>query len=423
MCKFEKKITMKKSCIIKCTLSLLVLIFTMMVSVDLQACTSAIITGKATADGRPLMWKHRDTGAEQNRIVYSNSGKYAYIGLVNSDDAAGEEVWAGTNSTGFCIMNTASYNLKSKDDTTKEADFEGIVMRRALECCATLEDFERFLDTLSRPMKVEANFAVIDAYGGAAYYETNSYTYAKADANDPLQAPHGYLIRSNFSYSGRMDEGMGYIRHETAVHLFSQERAKGKLTPEWIFSSVDRSYHHSLLGTDLKNYDFTIPGATGFVVDQDYIPRFSTSASIVFQGVKDGELPEHTIMWTALGFPSCSVAMPLWVKGGDKLPSLLVKAKNSENAPLCEKVVKLKHQVFPIKRGNGVKYFNWAALYHPDGIGIMQQLAPVEKAVFDKTYAAMAKWGGSGWNQSDIQYFYTEINGIVEKAYRDLFKL
>ena len=33
-----------------------------------KACTSIIITGKATLDGRPLMWKHRDTGAPYNHI-------------------------------------------------------------------------------------------------------------------------------------------------------------------------------------------------------------------------------------------------------------------------------------------------------------------------------------------------------------------
>ena len=405
MSKFEEKYTMKNLSVVKYIAVVFMAAFFMLVKSDLHACTSAIITGKATADGRPLMWKHRDTGTEQNRMVYSSSGKYTYIGLVNSNDAANNEVWAGTNSAGFCIMNTASYNLKDKNDSTKEADFEGIVMRRALECCATLDDFERFLDTISRPIKVEANFAVIDAHGGAAYYETNNYGYFKADANDPMQAPHGYLIRSNFSYSGRMDEGMGYIRHETAEQLFSQQRAKEKLTPEWIFASVDRSYYHSLLGTDLRDYDFNAFGVTGFAIDQDYIPRFTTSASVVFQGVKEGELPEHTTMWTALGFPSCSVAMPLWVKGGEKLPLLLVRSKSSENAPLCEKVVALKYQVFPIRRGNGNKYFSWSALYNPEHTGIMQRLAPVEKAVFDKAYSAMK----SGELPAGIRVIYSSF--------------
>ena len=42
-----------------------------------KACTSIIITGKATPDGRPLMWKHRDTGAPYNHISYFDEGGYS----------------------------------------------------------------------------------------------------------------------------------------------------------------------------------------------------------------------------------------------------------------------------------------------------------------------------------------------------------
>ena len=73
------------------------------------ACTSIIISGKATPDGRPLMWKHRDTGAPYNHITYIDEGGYRFLGLVNSDDPDGA-VWTGSNETGFSIMNTASYN-------------------------------------------------------------------------------------------------------------------------------------------------------------------------------------------------------------------------------------------------------------------------------------------------------------------------
>ena len=47
-----------------------------------KACTSIIITGKATPDGRPLMWKHRDTGAPYNHIGYFDEGGYRFLGLV-----------------------------------------------------------------------------------------------------------------------------------------------------------------------------------------------------------------------------------------------------------------------------------------------------------------------------------------------------
>ena len=80
-----------------------------------QACTTAIVSGKFTKNGRPLIFKHRDTGTLQNRIMYFEDGKYNYMGVVNSNDVKGKEVWMGTNSAGFCIMNSASYNLNKFD--------------------------------------------------------------------------------------------------------------------------------------------------------------------------------------------------------------------------------------------------------------------------------------------------------------------
>ena len=38
-------------------------------------------------------------------------------------------------------------------------------------------DFEHFLDTLPRPMRVVANFGVLVAYGGAASIEANNERY------------------------------------------------------------------------------------------------------------------------------------------------------------------------------------------------------------------------------------------------------
>lgn len=48
------------------------------------ACTSFIISGKATPSGRPMMFKHRDTDELNNRIAYFQGEKYAFIGLMNA---------------------------------------------------------------------------------------------------------------------------------------------------------------------------------------------------------------------------------------------------------------------------------------------------------------------------------------------------
>jgi len=84
-------------------------------AIFIYPCTTGIITGKHTVDGRPILFKHRDSDFEQNKLMYFNDGKYDYIGLVNSADTEGNEVWGGSNSTGFSIINSASFGFSSKN--------------------------------------------------------------------------------------------------------------------------------------------------------------------------------------------------------------------------------------------------------------------------------------------------------------------
>ena len=37
-------------------------------AIQALACTSAIVSGRLTANGRPLMWKNRDTNDMNNRV-------------------------------------------------------------------------------------------------------------------------------------------------------------------------------------------------------------------------------------------------------------------------------------------------------------------------------------------------------------------
>ena len=80
-----------------------------------NACTTAVISGKYTKDGRPIIWKLRDTESFKNKMMFFNSGKYQFIGLINSEDEKGEHVWGGSNSVGFAIMNSASFNVNMDD--------------------------------------------------------------------------------------------------------------------------------------------------------------------------------------------------------------------------------------------------------------------------------------------------------------------
>lgn len=364
---------------------LFLLFFAISAAVPSFACTSAIFTGKVTPDGRPLMWKHRDTGELNNRIAYypvSADRKYSFIGLENAVDQTGE-IWTGTNSAGFSIMNTASYNLQEKKAEIE--DREGEVMYKALGCCKTLADFEKMLDKMKKPLGVETNFGVIDAQGGAAYYEVNNYEWRKVDINDPKIAPEGYLVYTNHSYTGKINDGSGYIRYATASSIILKQWIKGEaFTPQWIFNNLSRSFYNSMMDLDLMKTPQAAP--SGWFPDTDFIPRRSTSASIVVKGVKPGEDPSLTVMWTILGYPPCSVAVPMFEVAGADQPALMVKAEGKQHSGMCDMALSRRAEVFSNHRANAKNYLNFNVVKR-----YMRALAPVEGHNFSVTEQFMNK--------------------------------
>jgi hypothetical protein len=384
---------------------------------EASACTSAIITGRITADGRPLLWKHRDTDDENNRMAFFRGERYDFLALVSSSDPD-ETAWAGTNSAGFAIMNTASYNLKN--DTVMRMDREGALMYQALAVCGNLAAFEAFLDRCPRPLRVEANFGVIDAEGGAAYYEVNNTQWTKVDANDPRIAPDGYLIYTNFSRTGRSDEGMGYIRYQTATEIMARQAGHGSITPHWIFNRLSRSYAHSLLGIDLLDERCAPERASGWVCDQDFIPRRITASSLVIQGVKPGENPEMTTVWTVLGYPPVGIAVPLWVKAGERQPGIMCTGNTPRHAQMCDWALMLKQAVFPIQRGSGPKYLNFNLIYNSDGTGYMQRLAPAEQHVQRLYDEVMEQWRREGIRLQQLDSLNVAMEAIVRQAYTEI---
>lgn len=345
-----------------------------------EACTSAIIGADATRDGRPILWKHRDTSAIDNKVEYKASapGEFAYTALYNAADTKLREAWMGMNEAGFAIMNTASYNIKDDKVAPKYMDREGILMAAALKKCRTVEDFARFLDAYPRPMGVEANFGVIDAEGNGAFFETNNHSYKRYDLND---APNHVLIRTNYSISGRPNEGYGFVRYANAEHLLAPYIESRSVTPEVLTEILSRSFYH-----DLRKRDFA-EGQDRWVVDQDFIPRYKSTASVAIEGVIPGKggqnAGEEYIMWTALGYPPCAEMLPAWCRA-DGVDSRLRGTLPNGHSPLAEEAKKRRAEVFSIKKGNGDKYIDMTKLYNKEGTGYSQVLAEKNKATYER---------------------------------------
>ncbi|MDZ7634539.1 MAG: hypothetical protein U5L72_08925 [Bacteroidales bacterium] len=326
----------------------------------------------------------------------------------------------GFNSAGFAIINSAAYNNNS-GDTTKFADQEGVVMKLALMSCATLADFEKMLTDMPKPLGVDANFGVIDAKGGAAYYETGNFGFKKIDANDPALAPYGLLIRTNHSFTGTTDVGGGYIRFAAASEALNLALAQKKLDPQYLVNAISRNLKHSLTGVDLRADLPADAATTTFRNFEDFIPRTSSASVMMVVGAAKGEDPDNAMMWTLTGFPLTAMAVPVWVSAGKSLPQV-VSMKENMHAPLCDAAMTLKRQLFPITRGSGGKYMNVALLLNGEKTGFLQKLEPAEDEIFLKTAEMMASMTVKGKPQKEkILEHYQWLDAYITRSYKELF--
>ncbi|HPT21400.1 MAG TPA: hypothetical protein PLR88_05590 [Bacteroidales bacterium] len=397
---------------------LLILIFAE-INNTAEGCTTFIISGKITPDGKPLLYKNRDTDVMDNALAWFNDGKYDYIGLVTCDSVWKNNVWGGYNSTGFAIINSAAYN-NNIGDTTKLEDQEGVIMKMALRYCRTLSDFENLLDTLPKPLGVDANFGVIDASGGAAYYETGNFRYVKYDVNDPSVAPNGYLIRTNHSLSGDLTKGFGFCRYNTASLAMNEAVTNHQFTPEYLFDHFSRNLFHSTTKTNLWD---NVPKDTtsDFRFFIDFIPRRITASAIMIVGAQDEKHAENTMMWTILGFPLTSVAIPVWIKGGSQLP-VSARMKEDLHSPLCDAALRLKKDCFPILI-EGQNYINLSVVINQQKTGYMQLLKPVENKIFSEANKMISELDKGKKSKRDIQEYYSWLDSFLTESFKESFNI
>lgn len=359
-----------------------------------QACTSAIVSAEASASGRPLLWKHRDTSTTDNKVEYvaPAEGTHGYVALFNAKDRHLEEAWIGFNDAGFAVMNTASYNIKNDRVPQSKMDKEGVVMTLALKHCITVDDFEELLRTLPRPMGVEANFGVIDAYGNGAFFETNNDSFVKFDLAD---APSGVLIRTNYSHSGRKGEGYGHIREANAEKLISDKLSAteddafgpgGKISPEFITEKVSRCFYHDLRGTDALHEGIR------WAVDEDFIPRYKSTATVVIEGIlpmhrdetpDSREIVNGYVMWCGLGYPPCSEIVPVWCHDSGVAEELRGIGPNG-TSPMGNKAKQRRSEVFAAYKGrkHNEKYIDLTKLQNQAGTGYLQVLVPQNLEIY-----------------------------------------
>lgn len=383
---------------------------------SLYPCTLAVISGRATRSGRALLWKNRDTDKIDNKTLYIQGSKYAFMALVNAEDEKGDEAWGGLNSEGFAIMNsqTDDQGMPGKDGADN-----GRFMKRALGECANVADFEALMERSKGTLDLTANFGVIDAEGNACFFETSPMSFVKFDAGDPRVAPFGYLVRTNYGFTSPDNlKGGGYIRFERISHIIQSGYGQGRIDPKFILQEASRDLVHE----KLHSYPLTRnlpedPASPLYINTNDTINRNSSVSVILFEAAPSRDKAYLATMWVSLGQPVSSVAVPMWTQAG-KVPSVTT---GPATAPLNDFSKRLVSYLYPDQRGRMKQYLNVNRLRTYGGEGVLEKIFRIEDQALEKARIRLAAWENLRPLPNEIADFQEKLAAWVYESLKTAF--
>jgi hypothetical protein len=366
-------------------------------------CTLAVLSGKATRNGRALLWKNRDTDMIDNKTLWIQGPKYAFIALVNAGDDKGDEAWGGLNSEGFAIMNSQT---DDQGQPGKEGADNGRFMKRALGECASVADFETLMERSKGTLDLMANFGVIDAEGNACFFETSPTNFVEFDAKDPRVAPFGYLVRTNYGFTSPDNlKGGGYIRFERISHIIQSGYGQGRIDAKFILQEASRDLVHEKLHSYPLTRDLPEdPASPLYINTNDTINRNSSVSVVVFEAAPSRDKAHLATMWVSLGQPVSSVAVPMWPQAG-KVPSVTT---GPATAPLNDFTKRLVSYLYPDKRGRMRQYLDVNRLRTYGGEGVLEKIFRIENQVLEKAWTRLAAW-------ENVKPLPAEVADVQEK--------
>lgn len=335
-------------------------------------CTIGVASGSATQDGRPLLWKNMDTPPITNAVYYVDSYRYKFITVAALEVL--EWSWMGVNEEGFAILNAQADDLRS---TNPNGITNGELMTYALGNFTCIQDLENYLDSTNLTGRhTQSNFAVIDASGGAAIFETAGNEYWKFDANNIEQAPDAYLIRTNFTVNG--GGKVGLERFNRSNKIISDFYAVDSLNYKNLLRGQMRDFsdkESNPIRIPYRNHEQTdIP--QGYMQTAYSICHPTTTAAAVIHGVLPGERAELSTLWTLLGNPSSTIALPYWPVG--ETPELVNGKPETALYRVSDSIYDKLYDQF-----EGKKYFNTNKLLDERGNGLWPIIFQAEDSIFN----------------------------------------
>jgi hypothetical protein len=329
-----------------------------------------------------------------NEVVFFDDGVYDYVALVNAGQI--NKAWIGLNEQGFAILNSLSYNLA---DSLTGGWTNGELMKKALQVCATVDDFELLLAQTNNPGRNNpANLAVLDAYGGGAMFEAGNRSWRRFDVDDPTVAPEGFLARANFSLSADTS-GVDRYRYDRCRHLLQEAVDADGVDITWMLSRVSRDLCTAKIDPYPLPYEGTPPGypdAFGYVDATNTINRRSSAAGGVVLGVRPDEDPFLSTFYAMVGHPVVTIALPVWVTAGptpDELDGLVT-------SPVCDLALSRKADCYDHSTNSSL--INTFHLVDDRRISFLGLVERVERWLLPQVQQHLDEWREDGVDPEEM---------------------
>ncbi|MDY6822554.1 MAG: hypothetical protein SWH68_01965 [Thermodesulfobacteriota bacterium] len=304
------------------------------------ACDIAVVSGKVTTNGRPLIWKNRDNSVDwhqQMRYFEAETPEAGgYMMVYNYDEIArmnnGDKInpSGGLNAAGFANACTSVY--EDFNPIHEAFNINTDLIRESLQKCVTVEDFESLLMNWRdlHPGKViSGNFVVIDASGGASLFEC--YTgnnllldikFTKFDANNGevkeyVNGEYVVLEEAVDDFIGFYNRANNHTNPDYITINFGEERKIRATDILNDLATADNLNYRTVMrevSKDVTGDQVYNPGSSDERYSTTYcISRNNTRLGLVVDGVEAGENPALSTFWCALGEPSIAVYAPYFV--------------------------------------------------------------------------------------------------------------
>jgi len=353
-----------------------------------RACTIGVASGRATADGRPLLWKVRDNAAVPDNEVYHNTSlTLPFIAVVTADGGPDSPTWMGTNRHGFALVNADAGGLA--DPPTRA---NGEFMRTALGSCRSVSEFLTLLESTNGSRDTHASFGVIDSTGAAFIVEASRDGFWTYDSED---TERGFIVRTNFACVDTAGTGIdglpGEERFVRSTDLVTAWVDAGELSVANLVGLHARDFSNWISQPlPVPCYYCGEPDSLYGCFDTYFsICSGGTVSAAVIQGVAPPPAAEPawlTTFWVHLGQPACTVASPYWPVG--PVPAV---ANGADTAPLCDRANQLRHHVV-FRVPNQFLMADSFALRDGFGGGLWSTLLPAETAALAATDERLYRW-------------------------------